>query len=258
MRFITKSDRLSANDDQSEKKKMDLKKMNLKKMNRNKLSTWILCILLTFSIFSFIPVAFADSTPEEWGPKPWPWQKGGQPAWFFKKPAGNWIGGWPFLFPGANWPLIVGDPGIPHDDYSYFIIGWQVSDYEIEMEWDPGPPYKFLLFIDDEKIPMKRWARNFKDVEMGPFPDDGAYRIVDIDVSMFVASFDPYYFEPGVYEIRLQMLVKNPYFESDGAGSNKWRFYENHLSGGWYPEAFEDWYGPAGLEWNQVHYLHVV
>jgi len=214
-------------------------------MNRNKLVKLTLCMLLMFSIFSFFPVAFADP-PEEWGPKPWLWQKGGRPAYLFKKPAGNWIGAWYWLGPGADW-------WIPQDDYSYFIIGWIVSDYEIEAEWDPGHPYQFLLFIDGENIPMKRWSRNFKNEEV-EFPD-GVTRIVDSHAWMFTARFDPDYFEIGDYEIRVQFLVKNPYFGSD---SNKWRFYENHMTGGTPGNSFEDWYGPVGLVHNQFHTLHVV
>ena len=215
--------------------------MDLKKMNRNKLSKWTLCILLMFSILSFIPVAFADSTPEEWGQKPWPWQHGGAPGYRFKKPSGNWIGGWFWLGPGAEWE-------IPQDDYSFLRIGWIISDYEIEQGWDPGPPYQFLLFIDGEKVPMKRWARRFKNEDI-LFPD-GEVRNTDSRVWMFTAMFDPYYFEIGDYEIRIQFLVKNPYQTSD---SNKWRPYQNYMPGDW-----QSWYGPVGVVNDQYHILHVV
>ena len=221
------------------------KKMDLKKINRNKLLKLTLCMLLMASIFSFFPAALADSTPEEWGPKPWPWQHGGAPAYRFKKPQGNWIGLWPFLGPGADW-------GIPQDEPSWIRIGWIVSDFEIEAGWDPGPPYQFRLFIDGEEIPMKRWARHYKNEDV-MFPD-GVVRNVDSRAWMCMASFDPYYFEIGPHEIRLQMLVKKPYFGSD---SKEWRFYENHLTGGTPGNSFEDWYGPAGLVWDQSHTLWI-
>ena len=97
-------------------------------MNKNKLTKVTLCILLMSTIFSFLPVVYADP-PEEWDP----WQKGGRPAYMFKKPIGNWIGLWPYIGPGGYWE-------IPQNDYSYVRIGWIVSDYEIEQGWDPGPP----------------------------------------------------------------------------------------------------------------------
>jgi hypothetical protein len=209
-------------------------------MNRNKLSELILCILLIFGIFSFIPVVLADP-PEEWGSKPWPWQRGG-PAYLWKKPAGNWIGAWPWLGPGGYWE-------IPQDEYSWFRIGWQVSDFEIEAGWDPGPPYKYRLFVDGEEIPMQRWCRTFKD-QIVMFPD-GVIRTVDSRAWMFIATFDPGFFELGEHEIRVQFLVKKPYIGSD---SNKWRFYTNYQSG----PGFEAWYGPVGLVNDQFHTLNVV
>jgi len=223
-------------------------------MNRNKIVKLTLCMLLMVSIFSLFPVVLADKPPKE--KEPW---QGGPPAYIFKKPGylpkwvdpvngGNWIGGW-------LWLGVGGEMGIPQDDYSMFRIGWQVSDYEIEQGWDPGPPYKFKLFVDGEEINMQRYSRHFKDMEV-TFPN-GEFLIVDSHAWMFCVRFDPYFFELGAHEIRLQMLVKKPYFGSD---SNEWRFYTNYLTGGGpLPDipTFEDWYGLAGLEWDQVHTLHV-
>jgi hypothetical protein len=198
------------------------------------------------TIFSFIPLVYADP-PEEWDP----WQKGGEPAYLFKKPGyfwwsgGNWIGGWVWLGPDGYWEM-------SQDAYSSFRIGWIISDYEIEMGWDPGPPYQFRLFVDGEEIVMQRWARHFKNWEV-LFPN-GEVHTTDSHVWMWSVRFDPNYFELGYHEIRLQMLVKKPYYGSD---SKEWRFFENHLTGGVDPEYFEDWYGPAGLVWDQTHTLYV-
>lgn len=209
-------------------------------MNRSKLTKLILCMLLMVTVFSVFPVVNA-STPEDWGPKPWPWQKGGWPAYIYKKDAGNWIGGWPFLGVGGEW-------WIPHDEASWFRMGWQVSDFEIEAGWDPGPPYKFRLFVDGEEIHMQAWARHFKAATV-MFPD-GVERTVTSRAWFCYASFDPDFFEVGDHEIRFQFLVKKPYIGSD---SNEWRYYANYQDG----EGFIYWYGDVGLEWNQIHILHV-
>ncbi|MEJ2279791.1 MAG: hypothetical protein P8Y70_18910 [Candidatus Lokiarchaeota archaeon] len=155
-----------------------------------------------------------------------------------------------FIGPGGEW-------GIPRDDYSFLRVGWITSKYEIDQGWDPGPPYEFRLFIDGQEIPMQRWSRNYKDQEV-LYPD-GEFRIVNSHVWVFFVSFDPYFFELGPHEIRLQMLVHKPYF---GSESNNWRFYTNYLTGGGDPmnpdvPTFEDWYGPAGLVWDQYHTLYV-
>jgi hypothetical protein len=85
---------------------------------------------------------------------------------------------------------------------------------------------------------------------------------------MFTARFDPYYFELGPHEIRAQFLVQGPYQTSD---SNKWRFYQNYMSGGGDPDGteppdgtpldewptYEYWYGPVGFENNHFHTLWV-
>ena len=58
--------------------------------------------------------------------------------------------------------------------------------------------------------------------------------------------------------MRLQFLVKNPYFGSD---DNKWRPYVNYLSGGGPPGApftWEDWYGTVGEVNDQVWTLHAL
>ena len=210
-------------------------------MNKYNLAKIMLGLFLVFSILSMIPVAKA-APPEEWGPKPWPWQHGGWPAYLYKKPRGNWIGAWPFLYPDMD------EWWIPHDDYSWFRMGWQVSDFEIEVGWDPGPPYEFRLIIDGEEIHMQRWCRRYKD-ELVTFPD-GVDRIVDSRAWFCSVVFDPYYFEVGDHEIRFQFLVKKPYYGSD---SNEWRYYVNYHEG----EMFEWWYGEFGLVWDRCHTLHV-
>ena len=216
-------------------------------MNRNKLVKLTLCMLLMVSIFSLFPVVLADKPPKEKEP----WQDGGPPAYLFKKPGyfewsgGNWIGGWFWLGPGGYWE-------IPQDGYSYLRIGWIISDYEIEQGWDPGPPYKFRLFVDDEEIVMQRWARHYKDEEV-EFPN-GEVHTTDSHAWMFSARFDPNFFELGYHEIRIQFLVKKPYFGSD---SNEWRFFENFLTGGTPGNSFEDWFGPVGVVNDQFHWLYV-
>ena len=199
-------------------------------------------MLLMFAFLSFIPVVNAE--PGKW------------PAYLFKKPGyfgfsgGNWIGAWFWSPPDG--PGIEGDWEIPHDQYSFFRTGWMVADYEIEMGYDPGPPYQYNLFINGEKIGMKRWVWTEKGERIFP---DGEFRPYKARAWMWVVRFDPYFFEQGKdYEIRLQFLVKNPYY---GSPSNKWRTYINHLEDITLDTFFEYWYGEAGLINDQHHTLHV-
>ena len=99
---------------------------------------------------------------------------------------------------------------------------------------------------------MKRWATTGKGE--GEFPN-GEVHSYKARAWMWVARFDPYYFTQGEdYEIRLEFLVKNPYFGSD---SNKWRPFVNHLEDLTPDTYFEFWYGPAGIVNDQWHTLHV-
>ncbi|MFX1480665.1 MAG: hypothetical protein ACFFCI_21455 [Promethearchaeota archaeon] len=195
-------------------------------------------------IFSFFQVAYAE--PGKW------------PAYLFKKEGylpntgGQHIGAWyyPFIGPEGHWEVSAGE-------YCFFRTGWMVSDYEIETGLDPGPPYQYRLFIDDEEITMQRWTWTIpKDTLLFP---DGVYRDVKIRAWMWVVRFEPGYFEAGKsYMIRVQFLVQKPYFGSDIVG---WRFYVNHMTGGGIPPAdftWEDWYGTAGVVNDQFHWLDVV
>ena len=97
-------------------------------MNKNKFSKLLLCTLLISTIFS-IPVVNAE--PGKW------------PAYLFKKPGyfpnseipGYHIGAW-------WWPPIylTGQWEVPAGEYCFYRTGWIVSDYEIEMGYDPGAP----------------------------------------------------------------------------------------------------------------------
>ncbi|MFW9825795.1 MAG: hypothetical protein ACFFE4_22840 [Candidatus Thorarchaeota archaeon] len=210
-------------------------------MNKKNLSKLTLCILLMITVFSFIPVVNV---------------KAGAPAYMWKKPGwttdtGNRIWNWWFPWIGTD-----GHVYIDHDDWSFFRVGWAVSDYEIEMGYDPGPPYQMKLFIDGEEIVMKRFAYAYKDLSLFP---NGELRTAHIRVWMWHVRFEPGYFEKDVtYVIREVFLVRKPYQTDD---SNKWRTYVNHMSGGGPPGApytWEDWYGPVDLGNDQITYLHPI
>lgn len=179
----------------------------------------------------------------------------GTPAYVWKKPGwtsytGNRILNW--WFP---WVGIGGDVYIDYDNWSFFRMGWLVSDYEIEMGYDPGPPYQMKLFIDGEEILMKRFSYSYKE-ELFLFPD-GVETDCHVRAWMWHVRFEPGYFEEGkTYEIREVFLVQKPY---QGINERGWRPYVNYMSGGGPPNApysWEDWYGPVGIENDIVTYLH--
>lgn len=208
-------------------------------MNRKKLAKLTVCVLVMFTVLSFIPVVNV---------------KAGWPAYLFKKPGywpwteGNQILWW--------WAIGIGaTQDIPDDQYSFYRIGWIVSDYEIEVGLDPGPPYQNKLFIDGKEIHMQRFTWTIqKDYFMFP---DGVLRTVHTRAWMWIVRFEPGYFEEGkTYEIREVFLVKKPYQTEVSGGltdSNEWRPYVNYMPGDWVY-----WYGDVGVVNDQVTYLHAV
>ncbi|MFW9949809.1 MAG: hypothetical protein ACFFKA_06770 [Candidatus Thorarchaeota archaeon] len=217
-------------------------------MNRNNISKLILLTVLMFTIFS---IPFVSAEPGKW------------PAYLFKKggyfpfsdPPGYRIWSWwmPWIGPGGHDYL----PAENANGYCFYRIGWIVSDYEIEMGYDPGPPYQYNLFINDKEIVMQRWTWTVPKGEV-LYPD-GVVKTVNSRAWMWIVRFDPGYFEAGkTYKIREQFLVQKPYQESD---DRDWRPYVNYMSGGGPPNApftWEDWYGPIGVVNDQIYWLHVV
>jgi hypothetical protein len=191
-----------------------------------------------FTVFSFIPVANV---------------KAGWPAYLWKKP-----GYWPATGNQIYWWWLIGignTQTIPDDEYSFYRIGWIVSDYEIEAGLDPGPPYQNKLYINGEEIVMQRFVWTVQD-EVVVFPD-GVERTVHTRAWMWIVRFEPGYFEEGeTYEIREVFLVRKPYQVEVSGGltdSNKWRPYVNYMPGDW-----QYWYGDVGVINDQITYLHVV
>lgn len=217
-------------------------------MNKNKICKLSLLTVLMFTIFS---VPFVSAEPGKW------------PAYLFKK-----AGYFPFSDPPGfrimPWWAMDIEPGdhveVPAElvaGYCFYRTGWIVSDYEIKMGYDPGPPYQSNLFINDEEIVMQRWTWTEPKGEV-LYPD-GVVKIVNSRAWMWIVRFDPGYFEAGkTYKIGEQFLVQKPYQESYDRG---WRPYVNYMSGGGPPDApytWEDWYGPVGLVNDFFYYLDVV
>ena len=116
----------------------------------------------------------------------------------------------------------------------FFLVGWTLTELEMEYDIAPKQPWKFKLFINDEEINLQRF-----DVK----PDKTAG---EIKASCWYHVFGPGYFEAeGDYCLRFEFWVKGPY---QGDGNNYWRIWVDY------------WgiYLPAGTEFIFEYDLNIV
>jgi len=123
------------------------------------------------------------------------------------------------------------DVEIQQDKPCLWSVASACTEEEIELGWFPEPPFNHKLYIDGEKINLRRFT--FID-EWGIFGDLG------LKWWVFYQVFEAGYFEVGVYEIVHKVLVQKPYNGSDIHG---WRVFVNFAGP-------VDLYGP--LEWPWI------
>ena len=111
---------------------------------------------------------------------------------------------------------------------------------EDEIGYFPQHPYKHKLFIDGEKIPLRRFV----------FYDEYGYvfGIPETKWYCFYQVFEAGYFDLGEHDIRHEAWVQKPYAGSEIYG---WRIFVNY-------EGPEDLYGPIGVPYNLTYTLTVI
>lgn len=121
-----------------------------------------------------------------------------------------------------------GEQVISTSEPSFFRAAVGYIPEEIENEWFPLPPYDIRLFQDNEEILLERVAIYDKSGELFGY-EEGRFWI-------FFQTFDPGDFEVGIYDMRTEFYVYNPYGGSD---SYVERIFVNYIGP-------EEWYGPIG------------
>jgi len=99
----------------------------------------------------------------------------------------------------------------PHDEPC--IWGVMAGCSEDEIGYFPLPPYKQILWIDGEKIPLLRFTWN---------DTYGIFGIPGTKLFAYYHVFKAGYFDVGEYEIHHEMWVQKPYFGDEVYG---WRIY---------------------------------
>ncbi len=104
-----------------------------------------------------------------------------------------------------------GDVEAPHDEPCLW--GVMSACSEDEVGYFPQHPYDHKLFIDGEKIVLRRFVWIDRDGLMG---------IPDLKWRVYYQVFEAGYFDVGEHEIIHEMWVQKPYFGSEMYG---WRLY---------------------------------
>ena len=123
--------------------------------------------------------------------------------------------------------------------------------------WFPKNPYKIKLFINEEEIPLRRYAFYEKEFETSiPYKIgdtwyyDAEPIVTERHAWFWYQIFKPNYFKSGTtYVIRMEVWVHSPYGGSEETG---WRIYINYIG----PELG---YGPHFPEIAGIYerYIHV-
>jgi hypothetical protein len=149
------------------------------------------------------------------------------------------------------------DSDISASKESWFYAGMYFTPYELEYNWFPKNPYKIKLFINEEEIPLRRYALYEKEFETSiPYKIgdtwyyDAEPIITERHAWFWYQIFKPNYFKSGTtYVIRMEVWVHSPYGGSEETG---WRIYINYIG----PELG---YGPYFPEIAGIYerYIHV-
>ena len=144
----------------------------------------------------------------------------------------------PFLDNLAS-PWFTGDYSMEFDSTEelYFRMGAARSIEEKENDWWPKPPWRYRLYINNEEIELQRYnSKGNKELDHPSV------------LFWWYALFEPDYFETeGVYLLRFEFWVKNPY---QGDGLNHWRIFEDYWGiygrGVWSFEYYLNFYDTNG------------
>ncbi|MFX1241392.1 MAG: hypothetical protein ACFFA7_09110 [Promethearchaeota archaeon] len=168
--------------------KLKFRKIELIKINRSKLIPKVfvgLAVLTT--ILGITSVARAGAPPFIWE--------------YFQYNVISW--GW--------------DVEIPQDEPCLWAVGTACTDWEIETGYYPEPPFNHEVYIDGEKIVLRRFV----------FYDEFGYvfGIPDTKWFCFYHVFEAGYFTNGVHNVIHEVLVQKPYAGSETYG---WRVFVNY------------------------------
>jgi len=149
----------------------------------------------------------------------------------------------PFMYEYMSYNQIStfgSDVEAPHDEPCLWGFSSACTEEEIETGYFPKPPYKHILIIDGEKIPLRRFVFYDEYGIVFGYPETKWY--------CYYQVFEAGYFDVGEHDVYHEVWVQKPYAGSETYG---WRIFVNY-------EGPEDLYGPVEIPWILSYTLTVV